>query len=111
MSSPLLFGAVPGGPELLIILVVVVLLLGLPAVAVLVVGGALGFSLSRDREERTDGRSAAADPDRVDELERQLAETRAELEELREERSADTGADSDLGAGGVDGADDRPDRR
>ena len=77
----LLFGGIPGGPELLVILLVFVLLLGVP-LAVLLLAGALGFSVSRSRDEHRD----AADRGRVDELERELAETRAELEELREER-------------------------
>ena len=106
MALPLLFGGVPGGPELLIILLVVVLLLGIPAVLVLGLGGALGYSLSRnrDRDDRDDrdergGVDEAADRDRVDRLERQLAETRAELEELRAERP---GRDEVEGSNGAD---------
>ena len=73
-----LFGAVPGGPEMLIILLVMVFLFGVPLV-LLLGGGALGAKLFADR---------STDDERVDRLEEELAETRAELQELRE-RQAD----------------------
>ena len=94
MASALLFGAIPGGPELLIILLVVILLLGVP-LALVVLAGTFGYSLSRSRDGRR-----AADAARVDELERELAETRAQLRDLRAERGADDDAEAaDSGPG------------
>ncbi|WP_313692757.1 hypothetical protein [Halorarum halobium] len=93
-----LFGAVPGGPELLIILLVLVLLFGIPLV-LLLGGGVLGVKLFADSGNE-DGR--------VDELERELSETKAELRELRDQRDGDSGA-TGSGDAGPD-ATDRSDR-
>ena len=71
-----LFGAVPGGPEMLIILLVMVFLFGIPLV-LLLGGGALGAKLFADS-------GGSADEERVDRLAEELAETKAELRELRE---------------------------
>lgn len=76
-----LFGGVPGGPELLIILLILLLLFGGTAVLVLV----LGFGGLRLWRNRDDG-AGRADDERVAALERELAETRTELAELRDDR-------------------------
>ncbi|MFC6787070.1 twin-arginine translocase TatA/TatE family subunit [Halobaculum halobium] len=87
-----LFGGVPGGPELLIILLILLLLFGGTAVLVLVLGvGGLKLFGGADRG---DGR---VDDDRVATLERDLAETRRELAELREDQDPEVGTDPATG--------------
>lgn len=74
--GPFLFpaiGQLPGGPELLVIFLVL-MLLGIPALAVAV----LGYMLFAQRSE-------TADPERVAELEQEITELRGELAELAEE--------------------------
>ncbi|QZY00559.1 preprotein translocase subunit TatA [Halobaculum rubrum] len=78
-----LFGGVPGGPELLIILLILLLLFGGTAVLVLVLG------LGGLRLSGGDG-AGRADDERVAALERELAETRAELAELRDDRDPES---------------------
>lgn len=70
------FAQIPGGPELLVIFLVL-LLLGIPALAVAV----LGYMLFAQRSE-------TADPERVAELEQEIAELRTELAGLADEDGA-----------------------
>lgn len=79
-----LFGGVPGGPELLIILLILLLLFGGTAVLVLVLGLG-GLRLLGDDDD-----VGRADDERVAALERELAETRAELAELRNDRDPES---------------------
>ncbi len=79
MPSVVLFGAIPGAPELLVLLLILFVLV-LPAV-VIVGLVLLGVNLLGGSDES----------DRVAELERELEETKAELAELRAEHAEDEG--------------------
>ena len=71
MRMALLFGAIPGGPELIILFVVFVFMLGIP----LVVGVGL-FLIGR--WSATDDDEVAALRDRIDELEAEMRGERSE---------------------------------
>ena len=104
-----LFPGLPGGPELLVILLVMILILGVPTV---LVGAAaiFGFKFLRGGDDRAE---------RIEELEREVRDLRARLENERDGgRSAGFDDASNADAGGdrpsvrdVDVADDGGDPR